>query len=64
MTERTKAGALWIVAGAPAVPLTTIFHELTHYAVYRILGAPELRLHYASVSFTRAGIPGVALAAG
>jgi hypothetical protein len=51
---------MWGGAGALAVPASTLLHELGHYAIYRFFGAPQLELHYSSISFDRAaaGLPG------
>ena len=54
----------WVAAGALAVPFTTLLHELGHYAIYHLAGAPELKLHYSSVSFVEAAVPKAIFAAG
>jgi hypothetical protein len=49
--HRLRRGLLWAGAGALAVPVGTLLHELGHYSVGRAFSLPGPTLHYSSVSF-------------
>jgi hypothetical protein len=42
----------WFFIAVIAVPATTILHEFSHFITAKLLGSPNVALHYASVSFS------------